>query len=91
VPYFWSEAFDRMIQFAGHGEPTDTLVFREDPAEDAWAACWIRDDRLMAILGVDRARDVSQARRMIADGSPVDPEVVADARVPLKSALLAAR
>jgi 3-phenylpropionate/trans-cinnamate dioxygenase ferredoxin reductase subunit len=91
VPYFWSEAFDRMIQFAGHGEPTDTIVFREDPEADAWAACWMRDDRLMAVLAVDRTRDVSQARRLIADESPLDAQLVADASVPLKKAVLAAR
>jgi NADPH-dependent 2,4-dienoyl-CoA reductase/sulfur reductase-like enzyme len=91
VPYFWSEAFDRMIQFAGHCEPTDTLLLREGPETDAWAACWTRDGRLVGILGVDRPRDVSQARAMIAAGSLLDAGLAADASVPLKRSVLAAR
>ena len=41
VPYFWSEQFGRMVQYVGHHEREDCLIWRGDPAEDRWAACWV--------------------------------------------------
>jgi 3-phenylpropionate/trans-cinnamate dioxygenase ferredoxin reductase subunit len=41
VPYFWSEQFGRMVQYAGHHTSADRLVWRGDPAERQWAACWL--------------------------------------------------
>jgi 3-phenylpropionate/trans-cinnamate dioxygenase ferredoxin reductase subunit len=41
VPYFWSEQFGRMVQYVGHHEREDHLVWRGDPAEERWAACWV--------------------------------------------------
>ena len=32
VPYFWSEQFGRMVQYVGHYEAADHLVWRGDPA-----------------------------------------------------------
>jgi 3-phenylpropionate/trans-cinnamate dioxygenase ferredoxin reductase subunit len=84
VPYFWSEQFGRMMQFAGHlgqGRP----VFRGDPSGPAWAACWLTGDRLDAILTVDRPRDLVQARRLMATGTPVDPELIMDPGVAVRN------
>ena len=41
VPYFWSEQFGRMVQYVGHHVPADQLVWRGDPAEPKWTACWL--------------------------------------------------
>jgi 3-phenylpropionate/trans-cinnamate dioxygenase ferredoxin reductase component len=41
VPYFWSEQFGRMVQYAGHHTPADRLVWRGDPADTAWSVCWL--------------------------------------------------
>jgi NADPH-dependent 2,4-dienoyl-CoA reductase/sulfur reductase-like enzyme len=41
VPYFWSEQFGRMVQYVGHHGPADRLVWRGDPAEPKWTACWL--------------------------------------------------
>ncbi|MGI8334023.1 NAD(P)/FAD-dependent oxidoreductase [Actinomadura scrupuli] len=84
VPYFWSEQFGRMMQFAGHPGP-GRPVFRGDPTEPAWAACWLTGDRLDAILTVDRPRDLVQARRLMASGTPVDPELIMDPGVAVRN------
>jgi 3-phenylpropionate/trans-cinnamate dioxygenase ferredoxin reductase subunit len=85
VPYFWSEQFGRMVQYAGyHGDAT-SLVWRGSADSDAkWGACWLAGDRLVAILTVDRPRDLTQARRLIADAVPVDPARHADPTLPVK-------
>ncbi|MFC5754024.1 NAD(P)/FAD-dependent oxidoreductase [Actinomadura rugatobispora] len=87
VPYFWSEQFGRMVQYAGHHPSAERLVHRGDPAGAKWAVCWLTGDRLEAVLTVGRPRDVMQARRLIAAGTPVDPEAVADPDTPLKDAV----
>ncbi|WP_432249778.1 NAD(P)/FAD-dependent oxidoreductase [Streptomyces sanyensis] len=89
VPYFWSEQFGRFVQYAGHHPAADTLLWRGDPwADSAWTALWLREGVLVAVLAVDRPRDVAQGRRLIAAGARPDPVRAADPAVPLKSATL---
>ncbi|MGW7200615.1 NAD(P)/FAD-dependent oxidoreductase [Streptomyces chryseus] len=87
VPYFWSEQFGRFVQYAGRHAAADTVVRRGDPGGDSWSVCWLRGERMVAVLAVGRARDLAQGRRLIASGAPLAAERVADPDVPLKSAL----
>ena len=86
VPYFWSEQFGRMLQYAGHHTAADRLVWRGDPAADSWSACWVTaaGTRLTAMLTVNRPRDLLQGRRLIAAGGDVDPALLADPAIPLR-------
>ncbi len=86
VPYFWSEQFDRFVQYAGHHGGADTLLWRGDPADPAWSVCWLRDGALVAVLAVGRPRDLAQGRKLIEAGARLDPVRAADPAVPLKSA-----
>ncbi|MFI0721108.1 NAD(P)/FAD-dependent oxidoreductase [Streptomyces sp. NPDC021224] len=86
VPYFWSEQFGRFVQYAGHHAETDTLLMRGDPATEAWSVCWLRGERLAAVLAVARPRDLAQARKLIARSASVDPSLAADPAVPLTAA-----
>ncbi len=100
VPYFWSEQFGRMVQYAGHHDGADRLIWRGDPADRAWAACWLAGprpadpgaapgtgERLVALLTVGRPRDLLQGRRAIAAGDPVDPGRLADPGIPVRDAV----
>ncbi|QKW06014.1 FAD-dependent oxidoreductase [Streptomyces sp. NA04227] len=87
VPYFWSEQFGRFVQYAGFHGGADTLVWRGDPAGAAWSVCWLREDRLAAVLAVGRPRDLAQGRKLIESGRTVDRAVLADPARPLKSAV----
>src|SRR5690606_5262864 len=86
VPYFWSEQFGRMVQYAGHHTDAERAVPRGDPAHDAkWAMCWLTDDdRLAAILTVDRPRDLLQGRRLVEGGQRLDVNRLKDPRVALR-------
>ncbi|HET9897142.1 MAG TPA: FAD-dependent oxidoreductase [Streptosporangiaceae bacterium] len=86
VPYFWSEQFGRMLQYAGHHAGADRLVRRGDPAEPRWAVCWLAGDRLLAVLTVDSPKDLMQGRRLIESATPVDVAKVIDPAIPLRSA-----
>ncbi len=89
VPYFWSEQFGRMVQYAGFHSAADRMIIRGDPAGKRWAACWLAGEALVALLTVDSPRDLLQGRRMIESGLPVDAARLADPQVPVRDAGLA--
>ena len=84
VPYFWSEQFGRMVQYVGHHGGAESLLWRGDPAEPTWSACWLAAGRLVAILTVDRPRDMLQGRRLIASAAPVDISRLTDPAIPVR-------
>lgn len=86
VPYFWSEQFGRFVQYAGHHAAADTTLWRGDPSGPAWSVCWLRGDRLVALLAVGRPRDLAQGRRLIESGTPMNTELMTDPARPLKAA-----
>ncbi|AQZ70741.1 oxidoreductase [[Actinomadura] parvosata subsp. kistnae] len=88
VPYFWSEQFGHMLQYAGHHPAGDRLIYRGEP-EDKWSAVWLTaDDTLAAVLAVDRPRDLVQGRRIIDAGSRLDAERLVDPQVPLRDCVV---
>lgn len=86
VPYFWSEQFGRFVQYAGHHAAADTTLWRGDPSGPAWTVCWLRDDRLVALLAVGRPRDLAQGRRLIEAGTPMNAALLGDPARPMKAA-----
>lgn len=90
VPYFWSEQFGRFVQYVGHHADADRVLWRGDPSGPAWTVCWLREDRLVALLAVGRPRDLAQGRRVIEAGTRMDPRLLADPARPLKAATAAA-
>jgi len=88
VPYFWSEQFGRMVQYAGYHSGADQLIWRGDPAGERFSGCWLAGGKLAAMLTVGRQRDLQQGRRVIASGQPVDLAGLADPAVPVRDAVL---
>jgi 3-phenylpropionate/trans-cinnamate dioxygenase ferredoxin reductase component len=87
VPYFWSDQLGHVVQFAGYHRGADRVVHRGDPDDPAgWSLCWLAGERLVAVLAVDRPRDLLQGRRAIAEGRTPGLGRLADPGVPLKSA-----
>ncbi|WP_018501941.1 NAD(P)/FAD-dependent oxidoreductase [Parafrankia discariae] len=94
VPYFWSQQFGRMIQFAGMPGADSTLVLRGDPTAVApegvkrapgWSAGWFAPDgELVALVTVARPLDMVAGRRMLLTGAAPDAERFADPAVALK-------
>jgi len=97
VPYFWSEQFGRMVQFAGVPADGATLVFRGDPTArrtpdmkraPGWSAGWFAPDgTLSALVTVARPIDMVAGRRLLAASPRLDQAAFADVEVPLKSLL----
>ena len=80
VPYFWSDQYDRKIQFIGRGGPGDDVeVVHGTVEEGAFVGLYGRAGRLVGALAVSRPRLLMRYRNMIADRVPFE-SAVAQAR-----------
>ncbi|WP_033294733.1 NAD(P)/FAD-dependent oxidoreductase [Amycolatopsis jejuensis] len=84
VPWFWSDQYDLNLQYAGHPAATDRTVRRGDPDDLSFSILSLRDNKITGVLAVNRPRDVRAAMKLIESGTPVDPDVLADAATDLR-------
>ena len=67
VPYFWSDQYDRRIQFIGHARPHDEIVIVDGSLADRrLTALFRRGDRLVACLALNQPRALIKYRRLLA-------------------------
>jgi len=80
VPYFWSDQFGRMIQYAGHRAAAVEVVYRGDVTQPkGWSVGWVdAAGRIVAIMAVGRPVDVVRGRKLLVAGVPIDAERFAD-------------
>jgi NADPH-dependent 2,4-dienoyl-CoA reductase/sulfur reductase-like enzyme len=66
-PYFWSDQYDRRIQFAGIADPGDEITFEVGSVRDAsFLAVYRREGQPVAVLGVDQPKLFTRWRRQLA-------------------------
>ena len=65
TPYVWSDQFGLTFQMFGRPHPTDELVMRRNSSAGSYLGFWLRDEVVVGVCGLDRARDVGAARRLI--------------------------
>jgi 3-phenylpropionate/trans-cinnamate dioxygenase ferredoxin reductase subunit len=71
VPYFWSDQYDRKIQFAGRAHPGDEVAIVDGSVDERrLVALYRRGDRLAACLAVSQPRAFVRFRRLLADRTP---------------------
>jgi 3-phenylpropionate/trans-cinnamate dioxygenase ferredoxin reductase subunit len=85
VPWFWSDQYDLKLQIAGLAWPGDQLVIRGDPAARKFAVFHLRNGAVAAVEAVNAAPEYIVGRKLIADGTHVAPERLADMAVPMKN------
>lgn len=67
VPYFWSDQYDRKIQFAGSARPGDEVVVVDgSTAERRFVALYRRADSLAACLAMNHPRGFIKFRKLLA-------------------------
>jgi 3-phenylpropionate/trans-cinnamate dioxygenase ferredoxin reductase subunit len=65
VPYFWSDQYERKLQFCGTAGPVSE---RRETAREP-VVCFGERDRLVGVLAVANPRALAQGRRLIAAGA----------------------
>jgi 3-phenylpropionate/trans-cinnamate dioxygenase ferredoxin reductase subunit len=89
VPYFFSDQYDVGMEYAGHNEGFDRVVFRGDPASFEFMVFWMRGDRVVAGMNVNVWDVTDDVQALIRSGTAVDEDALRDPDTPL--AELAAR
>ncbi|HEX6401348.1 MAG TPA: FAD-dependent oxidoreductase, partial [Actinomycetota bacterium] len=85
VHWFWSDQYEHSIQYAGNHREWDDLVIRGSLESRSFAAFYLLDGRIQAVVALDRPADVSDAMPLIAAGGAADAAKLRDENVPLAS------
>lgn len=85
TPYMWSDQYDLKIQVTGRID-TDHHVLRGDHAKQKFMHLHMADGCVVGASGINEARDIKFAQRLIEARVQVDPAHLADPAFNLKKA-----
>ncbi|KAB7744073.1 NAD(P)/FAD-dependent oxidoreductase [Nostocoides sp. F2B08] len=84
LPYFFSDQYDLGMEYIGHAPKGsyDKVVIRGDKETREFVAFWLdADNRILAAMNVNVWDVVDEVKPIIAAGTPVDPDRLADPTV----------
>lgn len=90
VPWFWSDQHDLKLQIAGLSEGYDEIVLRGSMSSRSFTLFYLRARQLIASDAVNRPQEFMVAKRLVAGRVVVDPALLMDESVPLKTLVPAA-
>ena len=88
VPWFWSDQYDLKIQLAGLPLDATSQIVRGGPATGKFAVFHLKGNHVRAVEAVNAPPEFMFGRKLIAAGSPVDLEGLADISVSMKQVVL---
>jgi 3-phenylpropionate/trans-cinnamate dioxygenase ferredoxin reductase subunit len=66
APYFWSDQYGVMIQYAGHREPGDAVrVVEGSPDDGSFVAVYDHGDQMSAVIAMNAGRSFNRMRRQL--------------------------
>lgn len=87
-PWLWSDQFDCNIQTLGTIEALHTVIGRGDAQQGPFCLfAFDETQRLRGVVAINAGREMAAAKRLIASAKPLDPALLADATVSLRSML----
>ncbi len=83
-PYFWSDQYDKTLQYSGEHTADSQLVLRVDPTqpEQPLSGFFLAGETLTAVLAVNDGRQFRRAQRLL--GLTPDPADLTDPTVDLR-------
>ncbi|MFP6802352.1 MAG: FAD-dependent oxidoreductase [Pseudomonadales bacterium] len=85
IPWFWSDQYDLKLQMVGFSADGDTSVQRGDKAANKFAVFYLKDGKVVSVDAVNSPREFMVCKQLY--GKAVDPSVLADTNVELKTLL----
>ena len=83
IPYFFSDQYDVGMEYAGHAERWDDIVFRGDVDGREFVAFWLHQGRVVAGMNVNVWDVTDQIQALIRAGTRVDLAQLRDPDVEL--------
>jgi 3-phenylpropionate/trans-cinnamate dioxygenase ferredoxin reductase subunit len=83
VPWFWSEQYDDLLEYAGHHSTPDATVVRGRPQDRRFSVFFLEAGVVRAAASLNRSRDVRAATPLIAARRQVNPDQLRDEEVDL--------
>jgi 3-phenylpropionate/trans-cinnamate dioxygenase ferredoxin reductase subunit len=87
LPWFWSDQYNLKLQIAGLNEGYDSVVLRGSPDTESFLAFYLKDRMLLAVDAVNRVRDFSISKKLVAARIEIDPDYLVDDSQPLADLL----
>jgi 3-phenylpropionate/trans-cinnamate dioxygenase ferredoxin reductase subunit len=85
IHWFWSDQYDANLQYAGFHREWDRLVVRGSLEDRSFVAFYLNEERVDAVVALNRGKDVRRAMPLIRSRGFVDPERLKDEDVDLRS------
>jgi len=87
LPWFWSDQYDVKLQIAGLSQGYDRVIVRGSTTQGrSFAAFYLKEDRLLAVDAVNRAKEFMFTRKALSEGLRVKPEMLAEESVGIQEA-----
>ncbi|WP_245672239.1 NAD(P)/FAD-dependent oxidoreductase [Nocardia anaemiae] len=91
-PWFWSDQYDLKLQTVGLSTGYHRTVVRADAENDrAITVFYLRDGVVVAADVVNRPADFAAAKKLVSANAVVDPVLLADTSIPLRTLVSATR
>jgi 3-phenylpropionate/trans-cinnamate dioxygenase ferredoxin reductase component len=83
VYWFWSDQYEVNLQYVGYHTEWDQLVVRGSLEDRNFLAFYIKDEHVLAAVGIGRGDEVQRCAALIEAGAPVDADKLSDEQVDL--------
>ncbi|HEX5883455.1 MAG TPA: FAD-dependent oxidoreductase [Pyrinomonadaceae bacterium] len=68
VPFFWTRQFDIGLLYVGHAVSWDEIIYRGEISSHDFLAFYIKDDRVLAVAGMNRDREMAAFEELVRLG-----------------------
>ncbi|RAQ94160.1 NAD(P)/FAD-dependent oxidoreductase [Thermogemmatispora tikiterensis] len=85
VHWFWSDQYKYNVQYAGFPCAWDQLVVRGKLNEHKFTAFYMQEGKVMAVISINRGKDILRTIPLIRAQIPVDPLKLQDEATDLRS------
>jgi NADPH-dependent 2,4-dienoyl-CoA reductase/sulfur reductase-like enzyme/nitrite reductase/ring-hydroxylating ferredoxin subunit len=65
VPFFWTRQFDLGLLYIGHASSWDEIIYRGDVASQDFLAFFVKDNRVLALAGMNRDREMAMMEELM--------------------------
>lgn len=86
--WFWSDQHDLHLQIIGRPREWNDLLARGSPGDGPFVLFRMEGHRVLGAIGLNAKREMLLTRKLLAADRPVDPDALADTKIPLKQTVL---